>query len=312
MKFSIRLVILALVLVNGMTQVSADVIIDGQNILETDISEISIDPISGDVTVVAGGLYTVTRDGGGGGGPNVSMGPLVATDTSILEGQSITLSWTTTDADSCTPSGGAGGWSGQSIALPNGTSDTITLATAGSYTFTLTCVNAEPSQAARSVTVLVEEDNPEPTGSCPAEYTPPLSGRTVTWLTHFGTTWPNPTYAEVISSIPTAGYLAIAFNTGGIVEDGGSITIRHTSTFGSRAQSLSMCAGDFYDHVPDDNCLSGGSLKWNTTAGDKFGECNLEPETSYYLNTTFTNGLDPATDNCEGTSNCRTIIRVWK
>ncbi|MGI9289779.1 MAG: hypothetical protein ACR2QG_00720, partial [Gammaproteobacteria bacterium] len=273
MKLSIRLVILGLVLVNGMAQVSADVIIDGQNILEADISEISIDPISGDVTVVAGGLYTVTRDGGGGGGPTVSMGPLVASDTSILEGESVTISWTTTDADSCSPSNGGGGWTGQSIALPDGSSDALTLATAGSYTFTLTCSNDTPSTTARSVTVQVDEDAPppEPTGDCPAEYVPPLSGNTVTWATFFGTTWPNPAYAQVLTSVRTAGYLAIAFATGSIVEDGGITTIRHTSTYGNRFGAISKCAGDFSEHLPnnDDNFCTrnwyiGGSLKWNS------------------------------------------------
>ena len=319
MKFIVRLMIFALVLGNGMSQLSADVIIDGQNILEADISEISIDPISGDVTVIAGGLYTVTREDGGGGGPTVSMGPLVASDTSILEGQSITISWTTADAESCTPSNGGGGWSGQSISLPDGTSDSITLATAGSYTFTLTCSNSTPSQTARSVTVVVNEDTPEPTGNCPAEYTPPLSGGTVSWLTHFGTTWPNPAYAQVLTYVQTAGYFAIAFDTGTIVEDGGITTIRHTSTYGNRLGAISTCPGDFSQYLPNNdedfctrNWYIGGSLKWNTEPQTVLGECNLEPNTQYYFNLTFTNGVDPSTDRCSGTSNCRTIVNVWK
>ena len=77
-----------------------------------------------------------------------------ASSNSIAEGETTTLSWTTENASSCTASGGAGGWSGQNIGLPGG-STPITIASVGEYTFTLTCdgVAGTPAVANEVVTV---------------------------------------------------------------------------------------------------------------------------------------------------------------
>jgi len=313
MKYLIRLMILSLGLVNGMTTSSADVIIDGQVVQAADISAISVDPISGDVNVTAGGLYTVTRETGPETGPTVVINSLTASNNSILEGESVTISWATTDADSCTPVNGGGGWSSQVIGLPSGTSASFTLATAGTYTFRLNCSNATPTSTFRTVSVVVSaEVVPNPT-NCP---TPALAGNTVAWSSHFGQAWPDPTYAEKLTSIPTRGYLAIEFNTGSIVENGGIASIQHTSTSGDRLGAISECPGDFSERLPDsilrctENWYIGGGIGWNTFDGNQSGQCNLEPNTTYYLNLTFTNGVNPLSDRCVSTGSCRTIMRV--
>jgi hypothetical protein len=314
MKRTIRLMVLGLCLVNGMTTGSADVVIDGQVVQAADISQITIDPVSGDINVSAGGLYTVVRDTDPEAGPSVVINSLTASSTSILEGQSVIISWTTTAADSCTPSNGGGGWTSQVIALPSGSSAALTLATAGTYSFRLNCSNATPSSTFRTVSVTVNADDPAPGDDCP---TPTLAGNTVSWAGHFTQTWPDPIYAEVTTSIPRAGYLAIAFNTGNFVDDGGIASIQHTSTSGNRLGAISECPGDFSQRLPDTlfRCTYewyiGGGIIWNTESGDQSRECNLQPNTNYYLNLTFTDGVDPTTDRCvTSTGVCRTIMRV--
>lgn len=316
MKYSTKLMLTGLLWVNGMTVGSADVVVDGQVIDSADISSISIDPVSGDINVTAGGLYTVTRDSEPPSGPNVVINSFTASSNTILEGQSVTISWTTTDADSCTPSGGGGGWSSQSISLPSGVSSSLTIATAGNYTFRLDCQNATPSSTFRTVTVQVNSDTepPEPS-NCTA---PTINGSVATWADIFNTQWPDPRLTEQIVAIPRSGYLAIEFNTGNVQEDGGFTTITHTSTSGNRLGSISECPGDFSEALPGSvfSCTElmyiGGGVGWNSFTSPKSGFCNLQPNTTYYLNLTFTDGESSTTDRCEASSSCRTILRVWR
>jgi len=73
---------------------------------------------------------------------------LTASATSAQTGQAFTLSWTTLQATSCTPSGGG---SGDGWATASGTSGmaTVTESAAGSYTYTLTCGNGAVSGSAK-------------------------------------------------------------------------------------------------------------------------------------------------------------------
>lgn len=316
MKYSTKLMLTGLLWVNGVTVGSADVVVDGQVIDSADISAISVDPVSGDINVTAGGLYTVTRDSEPPAGPNVVINSFTASSNTILEGQSVTLSWTTTDAASCTPSGGGGGWSSQSISLPSGVSSSLTLATAGSYTFRLDCQNATPSSTFRTVTVQVNSDvEPPGPSNCTA---PTINGSVATWADIFNTQWPDPRLTEQIVAIPRSGYLAIEFNTGSVQEDGGFTTITHTSTSGNRLGAISECPGDFSEALPSSvfACTElmyiGGGVGWNSFTSPKSGFCNLQPNTTYYLNLTFTDGESSATDRCEASSSCRTILRVWR
>jgi uncharacterized protein (TIGR03118 family) len=89
--------------------------------------------------------------GGGNGYNPVAMSPptavsLSVTPTSIVLGQSATLTWTSTGS-TCTASGA---WSGDQAA--NGTS-VQTPAAAGSLTFTLTCSGAGAGSSAKSITL---------------------------------------------------------------------------------------------------------------------------------------------------------------
>ena len=110
-------------------------------------------------------IVTLISCGGGGGGgssdpePPSIFNPVINTFTSssssITSGNSIDLSWTTTNAISCS---GSGDWDG-SKATGSG-SETLTLTDVKTYTFTLTC-RGESSQntVSKSVTVEVTESN---------------------------------------------------------------------------------------------------------------------------------------------------------
>jgi uncharacterized protein (TIGR03118 family) len=98
----------------------------------------------------------LTGCGGYGGGSNYNGGAasvptvsLSVAPTSIVLGQSATLTWTSTNSSSCTASGGFSG------AEATAGSSVVTPTTAGSVTFTLTCNGASTGSAAKSTTLII-------------------------------------------------------------------------------------------------------------------------------------------------------------
>jgi hypothetical protein len=91
--------------------------------------------------------------GGGGGGstiPRAAVVTLVATPATVQPGGTSTLSWTTTNATSCTASDS---WTG---ARPTNGSETVTPpSTAGSYTYVLSCTGPGGQNTPSSVTITV-------------------------------------------------------------------------------------------------------------------------------------------------------------
>ena len=79
-----------------------------------------------------------------------------ANPTTIATGQSTSLSWATTDATSCTAGGGTGsdGWTGSEPTSSSGLS-VGPFATAGNYTYSLTCAGPGGTSTPSSVTVTV-------------------------------------------------------------------------------------------------------------------------------------------------------------
>ena len=106
-------------------------------------------------------IIIIAACGGGGGGSssepttpitpsNPSITSFNTSSTSIFEGESITLNWSSTNANSCSASGD---WSGTKSA--NG-SETLPLSSVKTYTFTLTCSGASgTTDAVSSVSVEV-------------------------------------------------------------------------------------------------------------------------------------------------------------
>ncbi|OHB14620.1 MAG: hypothetical protein A2431_04180 [Candidatus Zambryskibacteria bacterium RIFOXYC1_FULL_39_10] len=81
--------------------------------------------------------------------PTVTLTP--STSSITLPTNSFTLTWTTTDSPtSCTASGS---WSGSKITT--GGSQTITVLTAGTYTYNLTCTNTAGTSSIKTTTVVV-------------------------------------------------------------------------------------------------------------------------------------------------------------
>jgi len=227
----------------------------------------------------------------------VAITSFLASPASIIEGENTTLSWTTTNATSCTPSGGTGGWSTYAVGLPNG-SVNVPVATAGSYTFSLTCKDASGGTAVKSTIVVANPASQQ----CSAA---PLTGTVITWKNFWGVDFPKPSYENKFATVPRTGWLALEFNTGSVVSTGAILTIETTVTDGVRVGAFSQCPGDF-DVAPECDYTwgIGGALVWATNGGTG---CKLLPNTTYYFNLTFTDGFEPAS-SCSS-SPCITTIQ---
>jgi hypothetical protein len=92
---------------------------------------------------------------------------------------------------------------------------------------------------------------------------------------------------------------------------GGVGTIEFGGTRGERLLAISRYPGDF--QVSED-CKQvqhlSGYLPWRTEGASEQGEaCDLEANTTYYWNITFTDGVNMGSSTCGGTP-CQTYIRV--
>ena len=295
----------ALVIMSGTASAQIKIVIDNQVIPTSDIESIVILPNSNLISVSTNIPYTVTASGAN---PvpapegTVSITSFSASATSITRGQSTTLSWATQNASSCTSSGGTGGWNTISVGLPSG-SAAVTIASAGTYTFTLNCQDSSGASAVKSVTVLAKA--PVTTTSCSAA---PLSGNVKDWKSFWLVDFPAPGYDNRFATIPRTGYLALKFKTGNLVDDGKMSTIETTITDGVRLGSFSECPGDF-DVAPECDYVWGisGGIRWATNG--RTGACQLKPNTTYYFNVTFTDGVSGSTSTCN-TSTCVTNLQA--
>jgi hypothetical protein len=269
---------------------SADLIIDNQTIPGSDIQSITISPVSGNIFVSTTPGYDVT------------LTAFTASPLTITEGQTTTLSWTTANATSCTPTGGTGGWSNRAIALPNGSTN-ITINIAGTYGFTLTCQGDSGTPAVRNISVTANSQ-PTNTGTCPA---PTLVGSERSWASLFIVGFPGPGYDNRFATIPRTGYYALKFNTGNVVDDGKMSSIETTVTDGVRLGAFSECPGIF-DVAPECTYIwgNGGGIRWATNG--RSGACQLKPNTDYYFNITYTDGVSGATTSCYS-SPCITTLQ---
>ena len=97
-------------------------------------------------------LFIVTSCGGGGGGGSpvqliaATISSLATSNSSTEVGTSVELSWSSSNASSCSASGS---WSGSK---PTSGSETVEISTPGDSTFSLTCIG-EGGNASRSITV---------------------------------------------------------------------------------------------------------------------------------------------------------------
>lgn len=286
------------------------IVIDNQEIPTEHIESINILPNSNLISVITNVAYTVTADSA----PPPPAGEVAITGFSVSPSSSIvdettTVSWTTLDATFCKPTGGAGGWNKRIIGLPN-SSTTVNIGTAGTYDFTLTCEGDAGVPAVATRTVVVNPPPVDPPPPPPAEgncTTPALSGVVSNWSDLFQTDFPMPISGSQFVQIPIGGYYALKFNTGSVVDDGKMTSIETTITDGVRLGSYSQCPGDF--NVPAECEFiwgQSGGLRWATNG--RADACQLEPNTTYYFNITFTDGFNSSTTTCNG-SPCYTILQ---
>jgi len=230
----------------------------------------------------------------------VSITSFTATPDAIAVNGATTLSWNTLNAESCTPTGGAGNWASQSITTPSGSAG-VTIDAVGTYTFNLLCVGPSGDQQTRSDVVVV---SPEAL-SCDSVT---LGGNIVAWRTFWSANFPGPDYENVSNwQVGQKGYLALEFDTDNIIDNGKLTALENSSSPGIRIGSISTCPGDF--NVADECKYKwglGGGIKWATDG--KFGACDLDPNTTYYFNITFTDGVDPDTTACNSTP-CRVNLQ---
>jgi trimeric autotransporter adhesin len=150
-------------------------------------------------------VYNLTCSGAGGASspssvtvtvnsttPAATIGSFGAAPSSVTVGQSTSLSWTTSNASSCTASGGTGngadGWSG-AVAASSTSFPVGPFAIAGAVTYTLTCVGSGGTSAPSTASVTVSAAAPsQPTvtllinGSSPATVRPGTSP-SLSWST---------------------------------------------------------------------------------------------------------------------------------
>ena len=87
---------------------------------------------------------------------STAIASFTASPGSIEEGESTTISWSTINAASCTPSGDIAEWNNSTLEVPSGQVP-ITISTAGNYLLTLTCDNGIENQDIKTISVAVTE-----------------------------------------------------------------------------------------------------------------------------------------------------------
>ncbi len=310
----------ALMSVTGIASAQVGVAISGDSGTSTippeHIQSISIDPVTSVVSITTNVAYTVqlAED------PcTVDCGEVAPTITAfnvvspVTVGDSTTVSWSSTDnATSCRPLGNYAGWTGLTIATDsNGMNVPMNLV--GTFNLGLICNNGELESTPIYRTIVVNDvvapPPPPPPASACEDYVAPLSGTTVPWESVFAADFPMPGYANDYVTINRYGYMSLEFDTANFTDTGSVSTIEVTTTSGSRVGSISQCPGDF-DVAAECKYTWGtsGGIIWSTENYN--GACQLDPDTTYYFNVTFTDGSDPTSSTC-GDSKCITKLRVY-
>jgi hypothetical protein len=274
----------------------ADVKVDDHTIPGGDIQAISISPSTGNIVISTKDGYTVAKKNGTVDPPppgQVVINSFSISPTETTLNGTVSINWSTTNAVSCTPSGGTAAWKATSISVPSGVRN-LSMPIETSFVFTLTCDgDGSANTATRSATVDVISATPTACGSTP------LAGSITAWTDFWQHSFPMPTYKNQFYTIPRFGYSALKFETGSIVDNGKITTIETTQTDGVRTGTISECPGDFTASVPN-SCRYlwglGGGINWSTN--NKSGACQLKPNTTYYFNITFTDGSNKNVSSC--------------
>lgn len=209
----------------------------------------------------------------------------------------ITFVWESANADTC-----HGSWQG-SIDNPegllsdvDGTQSLLFVDLAGNEDFTLRCTNDfDEAGQVKSVGTVA----------------PCLTTSIVAWADKFPRDWPGQPSSRIAEYIPAPTSLAIEFNTANIATVGSIGTVEYSSTRGNRLVAISTKPGDYQvaDECRDSHFID-GNMTWETEGSNEFPDaCRLQANTTYYWNTTFSDGVNADSGTCTGTP-CFTYLNA--
>lgn len=225
--------------------------------------------------------------------------------TTIEAGDSVTFDWSSQDAVTCEGSGNLPGWNGiQQTTQGPGTADVPAQTSPSTYSARLTCQNASGSTTTNSISVTVQEgtilgceDREPPDGMTRDNTVLYNSGATtITWQAFFGVPFPQGNLSRVLD-IDANQYASLEFTTGSSVPEEYRIVFDEAQAGGldssPKVISFSQCPGDFWEPEDDEDCrwfdVRASAIRFG--ADDSF-VCALEPNTTYYLNITYSDEMD--------------------
>jgi hypothetical protein len=306
-----------------------NLILDGQTIPLNSSANVTINPVTGDITATSSNGNLSCAEVGD--PPTLTLS---ANPTTVNSGESSTLSWTVgNSATSCTKTGS---WSGGLTAgqITNGSHNEVITNITMSSTYSLQCSNQFGSSLLRTAVVNVNGGNPE----CSAQ--PPILGGAEDFTVRLipgtpfgqvgsppnpatydgtyddiapGTGWPGVYGTQSFATLTKNNYVAMQFTT-----DNTNAIAKLVFTTPGNGQgppssattvAISECPGDFTTHLNQNKCLSVGgatpNLRWSqnsTTNGAT--HCLLDKNKTYYLNIVHSNSTVDgyATTGCGSTT----------
>ncbi len=244
------------------------------------LSAVTIDPSTGNV-IVRSSAGNLTQCTGIPTGP--SIGSFTASAGTVVQGSNFSLSWSSTNTTSCSPSQGSGTqWSSLGTLGTSGSQQLTAPQTAGTITFQLTCTNGASSVSSTTQVTVQPVENP----NCTA----PGAGDLGEFNGTFGIAW--PAYNDKIRQFIVNGhYLSLHFTATASPTQFGTI---NTTGFpgdgdGNGVVSISPTPGCFNAALLGERCVSPLStypgVSW--TNGQSAFACRLTPGGSYNVNLYF-------------------------
>ncbi len=220
----------------------------------------------------------------------------------VQPGDNVNVTWSSTNASSCTGTGNFPGWSGAGKPASNSTGQTVSTNTVGNYTLTLTCSGPGGTSSAVTRHVNVQAVNPQCAGVSP----PSSMSRRTSGCSAGQPPNPNCTLYESVFLAPFPGtsngfqmrmrandYLSFEFETGSTVPTGfvNAQEGQFQAGNGPKIVTISECMGQFDETNLDPRCIwrpaGNVAIEVQPSTGSNPFRCPLQPNTTYYLNITF-------------------------
>lgn len=227
--------------------------------------------------------------------------------TTVNQAELVNFTWTSTNAETCTATGGNAAWGLLGTVALNDTQE-IRMNMLNPEAFVLSCEAVDKNTVSRAIVITVVDPTttggpgPGPDADCPA---PEVTSDIVAWEDFWGgRVFPDQDVIQKDARIGRFDNLALEINTGNFNGFGVIKTIQLSD--GNRNVAISECPGVFVQNVPSD-CLqrqaNGQTLFWST---DGSRSCNMEKNKTYYINITYVDVLNQSSSStfC-GSSSCR-------